>query len=100
LDFRAAVRYTFLKTSFHFEKAGLMGELDEPRWAVISERGCEASSLSYDEARKLLRRLVSEKVHGTCIITNEAARNLAPVKPKPRTKTRTSPQPTKTHSKA
>ena len=73
-----------------------MGELDEPRWAVISERGCEASSLNYDEAGELLRRLVGEKVHGTCIITNEAARHLAPAKPKPKT----SPQPDKTHSKA
>jgi hypothetical protein len=96
LDFRTAIRYTFLKTSFHFGKAGLMGELGEPRWAVISERGCEASSLNYDEARELLRRLVDEKVHGTCIVTSEAARNLAPVKPKPST----SPQPAKTHSKA
>jgi len=73
-----------------------MGELDEPLWAVISERGCEALSLNYDEARELLRRLVSEKVHGTCIITSEAARNLAPAKLKPYT----SPQPAKTHSKA
>ena len=73
-----------------------MGELDEPRWAVISERGCEASSLNYDEARELLRRLVDEKVHGTCIITSEAARNLAPARSRPGT----SPQPAKTHSKA
>lgn len=73
-----------------------MSELGEPRWAVISERGCEASILNYDEARELLRRLVSEKVHGTCIITSEAARNLAPAKPKPGA----SPRQAKTHSKA
>ena len=73
-----------------------MGELGEPRWAVISERGCEASSLNYDEARELLRRLVGEKVHGTCIVTDEAARHLSPVKPKPSA----SPHPAKTHSEA
>jgi hypothetical protein len=72
-----------------------MGELDEPRWAVISERGCEASSLKYDEALDLLRRLVGEKVHGTCIITSEAARHLAPAKQKTRTSL-----PAETHSKA
>jgi hypothetical protein len=96
LDFGRAIRYTFLKTSFHFGKAGLMGELGEPRWAVISERGCEASSLNYDEARELLRRLVDEKVHGTCIVTSDAAQNLSPVKPKPTA----SPHPAKIHSKA
>lgn len=74
-----------------------MGELDEPRWAVISERGCEASSLKYDEAAELLRRLVGEKVNGTCIITNEAARHLAPAKLMTRTRP---PQPAKTHSEA
>jgi hypothetical protein len=73
-----------------------MGELGEPRWAVISERGCEASSLDYEEALALLRRLVGQKVHGTCIITNEAARHLPPAKPR----TRTSQHPAKTHSKA
>jgi len=73
-----------------------MGELGEPCWAVISERGCEASSLNYDEARELLRRLVGEKVHATCIVTNDAALHLSPVKPKPSA----SPQPVKTHSKA
>lgn len=73
-----------------------MGELSEPRWAVISERGCEASGLNYEEAIELLRRLVGEKVSGTCIVTNEAARHLAPAK----AKTRGSQQPAKTHSKA
>ena len=57
-----------------------MGELGEPRWAVISERGCEASGLRHEEAVELMQRLVSLKVHGTCVVTNEAARHLAPVK--------------------
>jgi hypothetical protein len=73
-----------------------MGELNEPLWAVISERGCEASGLNYDGALKLLRRLVEEKVHGTCIVTSEAASHLAPAK----ARMRRSQQPAKTHSKA
>jgi hypothetical protein len=54
-----------------------MSELRESRWAVMSERGCEASGLSYDEARGLMLRLVREKVRGLCIITDEAARHIA-----------------------
>jgi hypothetical protein len=73
-----------------------MGELSEPRWAVISERGCEASSLKHDEAVALMHQLVGQKVHGTCVVTNNAARHLPPVKPfEP-----TTPRPVKTHSKA
>ena len=72
-----------------------MGELGEPRWAVISERGCEASTLNYDEATRLLRRLDGEKVHGACIVTAEAARHLAPAKVEAR---RSTQQPSKTHS--
>jgi hypothetical protein len=53
-----------------------MGELGEQRWAVISERGCEASGLAYAEAAALMHKLASEKVYGLCVITNNAARNL------------------------
>ncbi len=53
-----------------------MSELNERRWAVMSERGCEASELTYDEAQEHVRRLINEKVYGLSIITNEAARYL------------------------
>jgi hypothetical protein len=49
------------------------GELRERRWSVLSERGCEAAKLMYEEAVRLIKRLEGEKVHGLCIITNEAA---------------------------
>lgn len=52
-----------------------MSELMKRRWAVISEHGCEASGLTYDEAHALLRRLDDERVHGLCIVTDEAARH-------------------------
>jgi hypothetical protein len=74
-----------------------MGELGEPGWAVISERGCEASGLKHEEAVKLMHRLVGQKVHGTCVVTNEAARHLAPVQKVETPTTTTAPRPVKTH---
>lgn len=53
-----------------------MSELDEQRWAVISERGGEASGLGYAEARQLTRRLAGERVSGLCVVTDAAARRL------------------------
>ena len=51
-----------------------MSELREQRWSVVSERGCEASGVNYDEASELVRRLRAEKIHGLCVISDEAAR--------------------------
>ena len=56
-----------------------MGELNEQRWAVISERGCEASGMIYAEAAALMRKLASEKVYGLCVVTSDVARFLPPV---------------------
>jgi hypothetical protein len=50
-----------------------MSELGEPIWAVISERGCEATRVTYDEAHRLIERLGREGVYGRCIITALAA---------------------------
>jgi len=47
--------------------------LEEPRWSVLSDRGCEASGLSHEEARRLVHRLGGEGRHGLCIVTDEAA---------------------------
>lgn len=51
-----------------------MSELREQRWSVVSERGCEASGVNYDEAAALVRRLRGDGIHGLCIISDEAAR--------------------------
>ena len=51
----------------------MKSELEEAQWSVISERGCEASALTYEEARRLVHRLGGEGRHGLCIITDEAA---------------------------
>jgi hypothetical protein len=54
----------------------MTSELESKTWSVISERGCEASSLTHEEARRLVHRLGAEGSHGLCIISDEAARRL------------------------
>ena len=54
-----------------------MSELNEQLWAVLSERGCEAHGLSYNDAHLMLRALVREKISGLCIITDDAAQRVA-----------------------
>ena len=56
-------------------------ELGERRWAVMSERGCEATRLEYAGATELVRRLRGEGLRGLCIVTETAAARLAPAKP-------------------
>ena len=57
-----------------------MSEMNQPRWAVLSEHGREAAGLTYEAAAALVRRLRGEDTSGLCIITDEAARNVAPAK--------------------
>jgi hypothetical protein len=55
------------------EKEEEIHELQEKIWGVISERGCEATDLTYYEAAALMRKLDGEKVYGLCIVTSETA---------------------------
>jgi hypothetical protein len=55
-------------------------ELVEHRWAVISERGCEATRLEYDDAVQLGRNLKAGDVRGVCIVTETAASHLSAAK--------------------
>jgi hypothetical protein len=50
-----------------------MSELNERRWAVLSERGCEEAGLSYEEASGLVARLRGERLSGLCVVTAAAA---------------------------
>ena len=59
-----------------------VSELTENNWAVLSERGCEATDLTHEEARRLVHKLAGEGRHGLCIVSNEAAkRSSGPVIP-------------------
>lgn len=49
------------------------GELNEPRWSVVSFESIAVSGLPYDEAKKWLAKLEKQKVAGLCIVTDEAA---------------------------
>jgi hypothetical protein len=55
-----------------------MSELTEELWAVLSERGTEATALTYAQATEVMRSLLGEKVSGLSIITNDAARRATP----------------------
>jgi hypothetical protein len=62
-----------------------MSELTEKLWAVLSERGCESTELTYTQALEMMRALQREKISGLSIITIDAARRAAPsVKPRHR----------------
>ena len=53
-----------------------MSELNETRWSVLSERGCEAARLDYAAAVRLVAQLAGERIYGLSIITDEAAARL------------------------
>ena len=51
-------------------------DLEKEVWSVLSDRGCEASQLTHEEARRLMHRLGGEGRHGLCIVTDESASRL------------------------
>ena len=54
-----------------------MSQLEDSVWSVLSDRGCEASGLTHEEARRLVHRLGGEGRHGLCIVTDEAASRMS-----------------------
>jgi hypothetical protein len=52
-------------------------ELDLPQWSVVSFDKCEASGLTYSAAAKLMTEKEAAGVYGLCIVTDEAAANVA-----------------------
>ena len=54
----------------------MSSELTEKKWAVLSERGCEARNLTHEDARHLVHKLGGESRHGLCIATNNVAERL------------------------
>lgn len=45
---------------------------------MISDRGVEATSLTHEDARRLVHKLTGEGRHGLCIMTDEAVSRMAP----------------------
>ena len=54
----------------------MTNELLDPKWAVLSYRGCEATEITHEEARRLVHRLEGEGRHGLCIVTSDAAQHI------------------------
>ena len=55
----------------------MASELEEQVWSVLSDRGCEASGLTHEDARRLVHRLGGEGRHGLVIVTDEAASRIS-----------------------
>jgi hypothetical protein len=53
----------------------MTSDLGKEKWAVVSNRGCEATGLTHEDARRLVHRLAGEGRHGLCIMSDEAARH-------------------------
>jgi hypothetical protein len=53
-----------------------MSDLGNEKWAVISNRGSEATGLTHEDARRLVHRLTGEGRRGLCIISDEAAKRM------------------------
>lgn len=51
-------------------------ELNESRWSVISFEKCEASSLTYDEAARKLKKLSKAGLSGLCIVADEVSERI------------------------
>jgi hypothetical protein len=56
----------------------MTSELGKEKWAVVSDRGCEATGLTHEDARRLVHRLAGEGRHGLCIMSDEAASRMSP----------------------
>ena len=54
-----------------------LSELDAPVWSVISFEKRVGKNLKYADAAALLEKLVSEKISGLCIVTDEAAEKMS-----------------------
>jgi hypothetical protein len=57
--------------------AGSTSELDERRWSVVSFERCEASHLTFADARNKLAELDGAKVAGLCLVTDDVAARVA-----------------------
>jgi len=55
----------------------MTSDLQNKRWAVLSERGCEATGITHEEARRLVHKLEREDRHGLCIVTAEAGQRVS-----------------------
>lgn len=51
-------------------------ELNKPCWSVVTFERCAASNLTYAAAVQELEELLTKKIAGLCIVTDEAAERI------------------------
>ncbi len=51
----------------------LSGELNEPRWSVVSFEKIKVRNMTYHEAARKLKEFAADGISGLCIVTDEAA---------------------------
>ena len=49
------------------------GELNEPRWSVVSFEKIKVRNMTYHEAARKLKEFAADGISGLCIVTDEAA---------------------------
>lgn len=59
------------------ETVNFAGELNEPRWSIVSFEKCVAKNLTYPQAEEKLVKLEAEKIAGLCIVSDEAAARIS-----------------------
>lgn len=58
------------------KEPGTSSDLDSAVWSVVSFEKCEASAMTYDQARSKMSDLYAKGVTGLCIVTDAAGLNV------------------------
>jgi hypothetical protein len=66
-----------VQTETRDETLKFAGELNEPRWSVVSFEKCVAKNLTYPQAEEKLVKLEAKKIAGLCIVSDEAAARIS-----------------------
>lgn len=61
------------------KEENVLGELNAPRWSVVSFESRLANNLTYAEAAGKLEEFKAQKVAGLCIVTDEAAARIVSI---------------------
>jgi hypothetical protein len=66
-----------VQTETRDEAVNFAGELNAPRWSIVSFEKCVAKNLTYPQAEEKLVKLAAEKIAGLCIVSDEAAARIS-----------------------
>lgn len=66
-----------VQTETRGETVNFAGELNAPRWSIVSFEKCVAKNLTYPQAEEKLLKFQAEKIAGLCIVSDEAAARIS-----------------------